>query len=96
MGDVINLDEYRNSREIEEIYQEFVTYTNKFIGLPTDIIRATVILYCILRYMEGTINALNLLRDLDPNTDLSKLDEIKEIAIPWLESILESLKSDVK
>lgn len=92
MGKIINLLGYKNSKQLEEEYQNFLVYVNKRMGLPLDFGKLTLIFYCTLRYLEGTVNCMGIL----PLT--KKIDErlwraLLEHVITWLEGIVEDLKS---
>ena len=61
MGDIINLKDYKESAVLEEEYLKFLTHVNKFVGIPTTIPELAKTFYFTLRYLEGSVNCLDML-----------------------------------
>ena len=92
MGKIINIADYKSSKQLEEEYQKFLVYVNKRMGLPLDFGKLTLIFYCTLRYLEGTVNCMGIL-PLTKKIDERLWRELLEHIITWLEGIVEDLKS---
>ena len=92
MGKIINLLGYKNSKQLEEEYQNFLVYVNKRMGLPLDFGKLTLIFYCTLRYLEGTVNWMGIL-PLTKKIDEKLWRALLEHVITWSEGIVEDLKS---
>ena len=92
MGKIISILGYKNSKQFEEEYQKFFSYVNKRMGLPLDFGKLTLIFYCTLRYLEGTVNCMGIL-PLTKKIDEKLWRALLEHVITWLEGIVEDLKS---
>lgn len=92
MGKIISILGYKNSKQFEEEYQKFFSYVNKRMGLPLDLAKLTLIFYCTIRYLEGTVNCMGIL-PLTKKIDITIWRELLEHIITWLEGIVEDLKS---
>ena len=90
MGDLVNLDEYRQSNEMEKEYLKFLTYTNKYLHIPTDVPDLIRCFYFTLRYLEGTVNALDILSMVKPLPE-KEIEELKAHVIEQLDEIKTSL-----
>lgn len=90
MADIINLDDFRKSNELEEEYLKFLTHTNKFVKVPTNIPELARCFYFTLRYLEGNINAFDILTILKPLPE-NEVAELKEMLVKYLTGLLEDL-----
>ena len=91
MGNVVSLDDYRKSNELEEEYLKFLSHVNKFNKIPTDIPELMKCFYFTLRYLEGTVNCFEIL-SIIKGLDDSQIQDIKVNVGTYLESILQDLK----
>ena len=90
MGDIVDLDTWRQCSDIEKDYLNFLTHVNKYIKPPMsmpDLIRS---FYFITRYLEGTVNSLDILSLVKPLPQ-NELDKLREHVISKLDEIKESL-----
>lgn len=90
MGEAVNLDEWRKMNNMEEDYLKYLTHVNKFLHVPTDVPDLIRCFYFTLRYLDGTVNAfeiLSLVKQL-PEEETTKM---KEMVVDYLDSIKNQL-----
>ena len=78
MGDIINLKDYKESAVLEEEYLKFLTHVNKFVGIPTTIPELAKTFYFTLRYLEGSVNCLDMLSILTTQPE-QQIQEMKKM-----------------
>lgn len=91
LGDLINLEEYRQSNELEQEYLKFLTYINKYLHVPTDVPELVKCFYFILRYLEGTVNAfeiLSVVKRLPPQ----QVDEMRNMVMGYMDKIIRDME----
>ena len=86
MGDLIKIQDYKDSKGLEEEYQKFLVYVNKFIGIPSKPPEIVKAFYLCLRYLEGTINCLQTLDALGLISDIES-HEIHEMVSTYLKGL---------
>lgn len=91
MAEIINLDDFRKANEIEEDYLKFLTHVNKFVKIPTNIPELSRCFYFILRYLEGTVNALEILSVIK-NLPENEVYELKNQIIKYLDGLSADLR----
>lgn len=91
MGEIVNLEEYKQSKVLEEEYLKFLTYTNKFVGIPTSIPELMRAFYLILRYLEGTINCFETLSILKPMSE-KDVSSLRQMVIEYLQGLQQELQ----
>lgn len=91
MGDLVNLDEYRQSNEMEKEYLKFLTYINKYLHIPTDVPELMKCFYFILRYLEGTVNAFEIL-SVVKRLPQDKVDEMRSMVLSYMDKIQRDLE----
>lgn len=88
---VINLDDYRISKEInnnfEHKYQELLSC----LGTPKTIPEIFKNFYCSIRYIEGILNSIRVLETLGMIRE-HNLSELKENMISCLQSVIDDVK----
>ena len=87
---VVDLATWKQCKNVEEDYLSFLTYINKYLKPPTsmpDLIRT---FYFTLRYLEGTVNALDIL-SLIKNLPEDQVETLKSHVINMLDEIKTSL-----
>lgn len=89
---IIDFEQFKNEKKLEQEYLKFLTYTEKYFK---DYSEAEIFkrMYFIVRYIEGTINAFNMIliaRGSDKFEDNKR--GIKYL-IEFLENIIQDLKS---
>jgi hypothetical protein len=88
---IVNIKEFRESKEIEKDYQSFLTYINKEIKPPKTIPELGKVFYFVLRYLEGTVNCFTILLTLGM-LDYKHSKELKSMVINYLENLIKDLK----
>lgn len=91
MGDLINLEEYRQSNEMEKEYLKFLTHINKYLHIPTDVPELMKCFYFILRYLEGTVNAFEIL-SVVKRLPQDKVDEMRSMVLSYMDKIQSDLE----
>lgn len=91
MGDIINLKDYKESAVLEEEYLKFLTHVNKFVGIPTTIPELAKTFYFTLRYLEGSVNCLDMLSILTTQPE-QQIQEMKKMVRNYLEGLSEDLQ----
>ena len=95
MDNIVNFNKYKEDKEKEQILEDnflkFLTYVNKYVGIPTTFKKASEVIYYNLRYLEGTINCISMLQ-LFTKTNREEIEQFKKLTISWLESIIDSIK----
>lgn len=91
MGKVINLEEYRQSNKLEDEYQEFYSHVRKYLKLPTTVPEMIKSFYFTLRYLEGTINAFDVLT-LAKRVPEEQIEEMRVMITSELDRIANDLK----
>lgn len=92
MGQLINLQEFKESKNYEKEYLKFLTYINKYLSIPTDVPSLAKNFYFTLRYLEGTMNCLSILsmvKQFDPKL----VEEMKTMIGSYLQEIQDQLKT---
>ena len=87
MAKLISIDEVD---KLEEEYQEFYSHVVKYLHVPvsaSDIIKN---FYFTLRYLEGTVNAFDIIASVSrlPEEDIS---DIKNMVSGYIQSILNDI-----
>lgn len=96
MGEIIDFNKYKTERTIgnalEERYLQFLTYVNKFVGVPTSLDKAAEAVYYALRYLEGSVNCISTLEyfGIDRPKDI---EGFKVHTIDWLNSIIDNISN---
>lgn len=90
-NNVINLEDYRKSNEMEEDYLKFLSHVNKFMKVPTTIPETVRAFYFTLRYLEGTINAFSILSIIKYMPE-EQITEVKNMVINYMSSLIDDLK----
>ena len=78
---------------LEDNYLKYLTHVNKFTGTPTTLDGVFEVFYYTIRYLEGTINALSVLKAINVHIPNTVFEEGKQKIITWLESIIEDLRN---
>lgn len=91
MGKIINLNEYKDSKKIEDDYLKFLSYVNKYMKIPTNLPELVRCFYFILRYLEGTVNCFSILSVIKNIPD-KEVEETRNMVINYLEDIINDLK----
>lgn len=92
MGQLINLQEFKESKNYEKEYLQFLTYVNKYLKIPTDVPTLAKNFYFTLRYLEGTMNCLSILtmmKQMDPKL----IEEMKTMVGAYLQEIQDQLNT---
>lgn len=87
---VVDLKTWKQCSDIEEDYLNFLSHINKYLRVPTDIPDLTRSFYFTIRYLEGTVNALDILSMVKPLPE-KELEELKTHVIEQLDEIKASL-----
>lgn len=89
---IVNLQEYKRSKEFEDIYQlMFLTQINKIMGVSKDAKNILAKLYCCTRFIEGISNSIFILNELGFADD--ELVEGKQKYVEWLRQLAEDLEN---
>lgn len=88
---VINLNEYRESKQLENDYLKFLTYVNKYTGIPITLAQLVRVFFLNLRWLEGTVNCLSVLSIVSIND--KEIEETKTMVIDYLNKIIEDIKN---
>lgn len=91
MGELIKLDDFRKSNELEEDYLKFLSHVNKFVKIPTNVPELARCFYFTLRYLEGNINCfeiLTLIKNLPPQD----IADMKTQLLSYLDSLSAELQ----
>ena len=91
MGKVINLDDYRQSAKLEDEYQQYYSHVRQYLKLPTSIPELIKSFYFTLRYLEGTVNAFDVLT-LAKRVPEEDIDEMRVMITSELDRIANDLK----
>lgn len=91
MGKIINLEAYRQSDKIEDEYQEFYSHVRKYLKLPTTVPEMIKSFYFTVRYLEGTINAFDVLT-LAKRVPEDQIDEMRVMITSELDRLANDLK----
>lgn len=86
----VDLNTWRQCSDIEEDYLKFLSHINKYLRVPTDVPDLTRCFYFTLRYLEGTVNALDILSMVKPLPE-KEIEELKAHVIEQLDEIKTSL-----
>jgi len=90
MGDVVKLEDYKVGKSLEDDYLKFLPHVNKYLGIPSNTMDLTRCFYCILRYLEGSVNCYETMSLIYGET--KEMEEMRQIVINWLDSISNDLK----
>lgn len=90
MGNVVDLQTYKDSKNYEEEYLKFLSYVNKYDGVPSDFHKLVKMFYFILRYLEGTVNCFTILSALGKIKE-KDVQETREMVKGYLQSILDDI-----
>lgn len=91
MGDLVKLEDYRQSNKLEEEYLQFLSHINKFMKIPTSIGEMARAFYFTLRYLEGTVNGLAIL-SLIKSMPQDELEEMKVMVTEYMDRLSADLK----
>lgn len=91
MGKIINLEAYRQSDKIEDEYQEFYSHVRKYLKLPTTVPEMIKSFYFTVRYLEGTINAFDVLT-LAKRVPEDQIDDMRVMITSELDRLANDLK----
>lgn len=91
MGKVINLNEFKESKQLENDYLKFLTYVNKYTGIPINLAQLVRVFFLNLRWLEGTVNCLSVLSIVSIND--KEIEETKTMVIDYLNKIIEDIKN---
>ena len=91
MGKVINLNEFKESKQLENDYLKFLTYVNKYTGIPTNLVQLVRVFFLNLRWLEGSVNCLSVLSIVSTND--KEIEETKTMVIDYLNKIIEDIKN---
>ena len=91
MGKVINLNEFKESKQLETDYLKFLTYVNKYTGIPTNLVQLVRVFFLNLRWLEGSVNCLSVLSIVSTND--KEIEETKTMVIDYLNKIIEDIKN---
>lgn len=91
MNKIINLNEFREAKQLEDDYLKFLTYVNRYTGIPTDLISLIKVFFLNLRWLEGSINCLSVFSIV--STDDSNIEQTKTMLIDYLNKLIEDIKN---
>ena len=91
MGEIVKLEDFRKSNELEEEYLKFLTNINKFVKIPTNVPELARCFYFTLRYLEGNINCLEIL-SLIKNIPEDDIQEMKKQLLMYLDGLVSDLQ----
>lgn len=95
MAEIFNFQEFKEMRQasdqLENDYLNFLPWINNKLGVPTDIKSVSKVLFIVVRYLEGTINAFSILATLS-SVPRDQLEEGKKALISWLQELIEQIK----
>lgn len=91
MGKILNLEAYRQSDKIEDEYQEFYSHVRKYLKLPTTVPEMIKSFYFTVRYLEGTINAFDVLT-LAKRIPEDQIDDMRVMITSELDRLANDLK----
>jgi hypothetical protein len=92
MAKIIDFKSYKeqkvDSEKMESLYLDFLKQIHVNCGVPKSIADCFQCLYNALRYFEGSLNCLHIIKTVDTR-DIS---QIKSLLIDWLEEIIDNIK----
>lgn len=91
MGDVVDIEIYKKSKDIESDYLEFLSHVNKYISTPTTVGELARAFYLSLRYLQGTVNAMGILSMISP-VPTTEFEEMKQMVTSYLNQLSEDVQ----
>lgn len=76
---------------MEQEYLKFLTHINKYLHVPTDVPELIKSFYFVLRYLEGTVNAFEIL-SVVKRLPQDKVDEMRSMVLSYMDKIQRDLE----
>lgn len=89
---VVNFELFKNQKQLDNEYEVFMRYCNKFFGSDVSASGVFKRLYFATRYLEGTVNGYTIFTTLGLSD--AEYQKGTELFCDWLEDIVKNLRGE--